>query len=166
MIATEKTHVQGNMMTTGNALDLAIGGDGFFRITQADGTFAYTRDGSFKVSATGQVVTANGSLLDPAINLPEGLASLTVGQDGTVTAELSNGGGQSDLGQILIYRFVNPAGLQAMGQNLLRETAASGGAQPLTPGQGGAGNLYQGTLEASNVTVVEEMVTMIDSQRA
>lgn len=166
MIATEKTHVQGNMMTTGNALDLAIGGDGFFQITQADGTIAYSRDGSFKVSATGQVVTANGALLDPAITLPEGLATLTVGQDGTVTAELANGAGQVALGQILIARFVNPAGLQAMGQNLLRETPASGAPQLLVPGQGGAGNMFQGTLEASNVNVVEEMVSMIETQRA
>ena len=166
LVATEKNHIQGNMITTGNALDLAIGGEGFFQIQQADGTVAYTRDGSFKVSNAGQVVTANGSLLIPAITLPENLATLTVGQDGNVTAELTNGGGQVQLGQIQVARFVNPAGLQSMGQNLYRETPGSGAPQLLVPGQGGGGPLYQGTLEASNVNVVEEMVSMIETQRA
>ena len=166
LVATEKNHIQGNMITTGNALDLAIGGEGFFQIQQADGTVAYTRDGSFKVSNAGQVVTANGSLLIPAITLPENLATLTVGQDGNVVAELTNGGGQVQLGQIQVARFVNPAGLQSMGQNLYRETPGSGAPQLLVPGQGGGGPLYQGTLEASNVNVVEEMVSMIETQRA
>jgi flagellar basal-body rod protein FlgG len=166
LVATEKNHVQGNMITTGNALDLAIGGEGFFQIQQADGTVAYTRDGGFKVSNAGQVVTANGSLLIPPIVLPDNLATLTVGQDGAVVAELTNGGGQVALGQIQVARFVNPAGLQSMGQNLYRETPGSGAPQLLNPGQGGGGPLYQGTLEASNVNVVEEMVSMIETQRA
>ena len=166
LVATEKNHIQGNMITTGNALDMAIGGEGFFQIQQADGTVAYTRDGSFKVSNAGQVVTANGSLLIPPIVLPENLATLTIGQDGTVVAELTNGGGQAALGQIQVARFVNPAGLQSMGQNLYRETPGSGAPQLLVPGQGGGGPLYQGTLEASNVNVVEEMVSMIETQRA
>ena len=166
LVATEKNHIQGNMITTGNALDMAIGGEGFFQIQQADGTVAYTRDGSFKVSNAGQVVTANGSLLIPPIVLPENLATLTIGQDGTVVAELTNGGGQAQLGQIQVARFVNPAGLQSMGQNLYRETPGSGAPQLLVPGQGGGGPLYQGTLEASNVNVVEEMVSMIETQRA
>jgi len=166
LVATEKNHIQGNMITTGNALDIAIGGEGFFQIQQADGTVAYSRDGSFKVSNAGQVVTANGSLLIPPIVLPDNLATLTIGQDGTVVAELTNGGGQAQLGQIQVARFVNPAGLQSMGQNLYRETPGSGAPQLLVPGQGGGGPLYQGTLEASNVNVVEEMVSMIETQRA
>ena len=166
LVATEKNHIQGNMITTGNALDIAIGGEGFFQIQQADGTVAYSRDGSFKVSNAGQVVTANGSLLIPPIVLPDNLATLTIGQDGTVVAELTNGGGQAQLGQIQVARFVNPAGLQSMGQNLYRETPGSGAPQLLVPGQGGGGPVYQGTLEASNVNVVEEMVSMIETQRA
>jgi len=166
LVATEKNHIQGNMITTGNALDIAIGGEGFFQIQQADGTVAYSRDGSFKVSNAGQVVTANGSLLIPPIVLPDNLATLTIGQDGTVVAELTNGGGQAQLGQLQVARFVNPAGLQSMGQNLYRETPGSGAPQLLVPGQGGGGPLYQGTLEASNVNVVEEMVSMIETQRA
>ena len=166
LVATEKNHIQGNMITTGNALDIAIGGEGFFQIQQADGTVAYSRDGSFKVSNAGQVVTANGSLLIPPIVLPDNLATLTIGQDGTVVAELTNGAGQVQLGQLQVARFVNPAGLQSMGQNLYRETPGSGAPQLLVPGQGGGGPLYQGTLEASNVNVVEEMVSMIETQRA
>jgi flagellar basal-body rod protein FlgG len=166
LVATEKNHIQGNMITTGNALDIAIGGEGFFQIQQADGTVAYSRDGSFKVSNAGQIVTANGSLLIPPIVLPDNLATLTIGQDGTVVAELTNGGGQAQLGQLQVARFVNPAGLQSMGQNLYRETPGSGAPQLLVPGQGGGGPLYQGTLEASNVNVVEEMVSMIETQRA
>jgi len=166
LVATEKNHTQGNMITTGNALDLSIGGEGFFQIQQADGTVAYTRDGGFKVSNAGQIVTANGSLLIPPIVLPDNLATLTVGQDGNVIAELTNGGGQVPLGQIQVARFVNPAGLQSMGQNLYRETPGSGAPQLLVAGQGGAGPMYQGTLEASNVNVVEEMVSMIETQRA
>jgi flagellar basal-body rod protein FlgG len=166
LVATEKNHIQGNMITTGNALDIAIGGEGFFQIQQADGTVAYSRDGSFKVSNAGQIVTANGSLLIPPIVLPDNLATLTIGQDGTVVAELTNGGGQVQLGQLQVARFVNPAGLQSMGQNLYRETPGSGAPQLLVPGQGGGGPLYQGTLEASNVNVVEEMVSMIETQRA
>jgi flagellar basal-body rod protein FlgG len=166
LVATEKNHTQGNMITTGNALDLSIGGEGFFQIQQADGTVAYTRDGGFKVSNAGQIVTANGSLLIPPIVLPDNLATLTVGQDGNVVAELTNGGGQQQLGQIQVARFVNPAGLQSIGQNLYRETPGSGAAQLLIAGQGGAGPMYQGTLEASNVNVVEEMVSMIETQRA
>lgn len=166
VVATEKTHTQGNLITTGNALDLAVQGDGFFQIQMADGTIAYTRDGGFKISSTGQVVTSNGSLLIPNITLPANVATLTIGRDGTISAELTNGGGAQTLGQIQVARFLNPAGLQAMGQNLMRETPASGPPQLQVPGEAGAGSLMQGTLEASNVNVVEEMVNMIETQRA
>jgi len=165
IVATEKTHAQGNMITTKNALDLAIAGEGFFQIAQPDGTIAYSRDGAFKLSSTGQVVTSNGTLLQPAITVPTNTASLSIGQDGTVRAELTTGASQV-LGQIQVARFVNPAGLQAIGGNLLKETPASGAPQVLAPGQTGAGQLMQGTLEASNVNVVEEMVSMIETQRA
>jgi flagellar basal-body rod protein FlgG len=166
IVATEKTHTQGSLVTTKNALDLAMQGDGFFQIAQSDGTIAYSRDGSFKLSATGQLVTANGALLQPAITIPPNVASISIGQDGTVSVETAAGGGAQVLGQIQIARFSNSAGLQAIGQNLLKETTASGAAVVSQPGQAGAGKLMQGALEASNVNVVEEMVNMIETQRA
>ena len=166
VMATEKLHVQGNMITTENALDVAVTGDGYLAIQQADGTIAYTRDGSFKLSAEGQIVTAGGEALIPAINVPQNTASITIGRDGTVTAELANGGGAAQIGQIQLTRFVNNSGLQAMGRNLLAATEASGDPIVSIPGEDGAGMLMQGTLEASNVNVVEEMVNMIETQRA
>jgi flagellar basal-body rod protein FlgG len=165
VVATEKIHAQGNMMTTQNPLDMAIAGGGFFQIAQSDGTLAYTRDGGFKLSATGQLVTSSGAPLQPAITVPQNASALTIGRDGTVSVEL-NGGGNQVLGQIQIARFVNPSGLQSLGQNLLKETPASGAPQVLVPGQGGAGTIMQGVMEASNVNVVEEMVSMIETQRA
>ena len=166
IVATEKTHTQGSLVTTKNALDLAVQGDGFFQIAQSDGTIAYSRDGSFKLSPTGQLVTANGAPLQPAITIPPNVASISIGQDGTVSVETAAGGGAQVLGQIQIARFSNSAGLQAIGQNLLKETTASGAAVVSQPGQAGAGKLMQGALEASNVNVVEEMVNMIETQRA
>ncbi len=165
VVATEKIHAQGNMVTTQNPLDLAIAGDGFFQIAQQDGSLAYTRDGSFKLSATGQIVTANGNLLQPPITVPQGTASITFGRDGTVSAQ-NAAGAQQIIGQVQVARFVNPSGLQSMGQNLLKETPSSGAPQVVAPGQVGAGSLVQGSLEASNVNVVEEMVNMIETQRA
>jgi flagellar basal-body rod protein FlgG len=166
VVATEKLHAQGNMVNSQNPLDLAIAGDGHFQILQADGTTAYTRDGNFKVSATGQLVTSNGAPLQPAIAIPATAASVTIGRDGTVSVELQGGAGQQVLGQIQIARFLNPAGLQSAGQNLMLQTPASGVPQVVAPGTAGAGTLMQGTLEASNVNVVEEMVNMIETQRA
>ena len=165
VVATEKIHAQGNMMTTQNPLDMAIAGGGFFQIAQPDGTIAYTRDGGFKLSNTGQLVTSSGALLQPAITVPQNAAALSVGRDGTVSVELTGGGNQV-IGQIQVARFINPSGLQSLGQNLMKETPASGPAQVLVPGQGGAGSIIQGSLEASNVNVVEEMVNMIETQRA
>ena len=165
LVATEKIHAQGSMVTTKNALDLAITGSGFFQVAQPDGTIAYTRDGGFKINAEGQIVTANGQPLQPAIVIPPNASSIAVGQDGTITVEVPGGGSQV-LGQIELARFVNPAGLQALGQNLMRETAASGAPVILAPGTEGAGQIMQGALEASNVNVVEEMVNMIETQRA
>jgi len=165
IVATEKLHTQGNMVTTQSPLDLAIAGDGYFQIAKGDGTLAYTRDGGFKISATGQLVTSAGALLQPAITIPNTASSVTIGRDGTVSIELTTGGAQV-LGQIQIARFVNPSGLQSLGQNLMKDTPASGAPQVLAPGVGGAGSLMQGSLEASNVNVVEEMVNMIETQRA
>jgi flagellar basal-body rod protein FlgG len=165
IVATEKLHNQGNMITTQNSLDLAIAGDGYFQIAKGDGSLAYTRDGGFKISATGQMVTSSGALLQPAITIPNTASSVTIGRDGTVSIELAAGGSQV-LGQIQIARFVNPSGLQSLGQNLMKDTPASGAPQVLAPGVGGAGSLMQGSLEASNVNVVEEMVNMIETQRA
>ena len=165
LVATEKTHVQGSLVQTKGALDIAIQGDGFFQITQADNSIAYTRDGAFKKLAAGQLVTATGQPLSPPIVIPQNAASITISQDGIVSVELATGGAQQ-IGQLTIARFNNPAGLQAMGQNLLRETPASGAPQIGNPGAVGAGTLAQGAVEASNVNVVEEMVNMIETQRA
>jgi flagellar basal-body rod protein FlgG len=165
IVATEKLYSQGNMMATQNALDVAVSGDGFFQILQPDGTVAYTRDGSFKVSATGQVVTANGAQIQPAIVVPPNASSITIGADGTISVSLF-GGGEQQLGQMQLARFLNPAGLLPIGQNLAKPTAASGEPQVSQPGQNGVGVLVQGALEASNVNVVEEMVNMIETQRA
>ena len=165
IVATEKLNVQGNMINSQNPLDVAISGEGHFQVTQPDGTTAYTRDGGFKVSNNGQLVTSSGSPLSPALTIPPNASTITIGRDGTVSVEL-NTGGQAVLGQIQIARFLNPAGLMAVGQNLMKQTPASGEPQLLQPGVNGAGNLMQGTLEASNVNVVEEMVNMIETQRA
>jgi flagellar basal-body rod protein FlgG len=166
VVATEKIHAQGNMINTQNALDIAINGEGFFQITQPDGTTAYSRDGTFKLSNTGQLVTSMGQPLAPAIVIPGNASSITIGEDGTVSVELFAGGGAQQLGQIQTARFVNPAGLQPLGGNLYKETVASGAPQLLNPGTQAAGTLRQGMLEASNVNVVEEMVNMIETQRA
>jgi len=166
IVATEKMQGQGNMISTENALDLAVEGNGFFQIVQQDGTISYTRDGSFKLSQDGELVTVSGALLQPQVVIPQDAATITVGLDGTVSVELANGGGNQQLGQIQLARFVNGAGLEAMGQNLFRETQASGPPIVGVPGEQGAGNIAQGMLEASNVNVVEELVNMIETQRA
>ena len=165
VVATEKLNAQGNMVNSQNPLDVAISGEGHFQVTQPDGTTAYSRDGSFKVSSTGQLVTSSGAPIVPAITIPNNASTITIGRDGTVSVEL-NTGGQRVLGQLQVARFLNPAGLMAVGQNLLKETPASGAPQVQAPGTNGAGTLMQGTLEASNVNVVEEMVNMIETQRA
>ena len=166
VMATEKMHAQGNIITTENALDVAVTGGGFLSVQQADGSIAYTRDGSLKLSSEGQLVTAGGEPIIPAITIPQNTASITIGRDGTVTAELANSGGAVQVGQLQLSRFVNNAGLQPIGRNLMLPTNASGDAIIAIPGENGAGMLMQGSLEASNVNVVEEMVNMIETQRA
>ena len=166
VVSTEKLHRQGNMISTENSLDVAIAGDGFFAVQQADGTIAYTRDGSFKISNEGILVPGSGEQLIPAINIPQDAMSISIGRDGTVSAELAAGGGLNQIGQFQTTRFPNPAGLTPVGRNLYAQTNASGAPLVSTPGDQGAGMLTQGVLEASNVNVVEEMVNMIETQRA
>lgn len=166
VVATEKNHTQGNLVTTNNALDLAINGRGFFQVLQPDGTVAYTRDGSFSLDSNGQVVTANGYPLQPAITVPQGAQSITVGKDGTVSVQLAGQAQPSQVGTINLADFVNPAGLQPIGDNLFLESGSSGAPQISTPGLNGVGNMQQGMLESSNVNVVEELVSMIETQRA
>src|SRR6056300_864660 len=125
IVATEKLHSQGSLINTENALDLAIQGEGFFQILQPDGTLAYSRDGSFKLSNIGELVTSTGARLQPPLTIPQNVSSLTIGADGTVSAQLFGGGAQQ-LGNFQVARFLNPAGLEPLGQNLFRETAASG----------------------------------------
>ncbi|RIV85778.1 flagellar basal-body rod protein FlgG [Aurantiacibacter zhengii] len=163
---TTRIDTQGTMTTTGNSLDLALDGDGFFVVETPGGQTAYTRAGNFTLSAEGQLVTAQGYALQPAIQVPEGAQSISVGPDGTVSAMVPGDAAPAELGQITIASFVNPAGLQATGNNLLLETGASGAAEVGVPGQNGRGQLRQGMLEASNVNVVEELVEMIEAQRA
>jgi flagellar basal-body rod protein FlgG len=164
--ATEKLHLQGNLVNTQSPLDLSIMGNGFFQIQMPDGTTSYTRDGNFKISNTGQVVTASGFPLIPNITIPNNTAAVTFGQDGTVSVELDAGAGSQNIGQVQTARFVNPSGLKPIGNNLYEASQASGAAQIVTPSLNGAGALKQGSLEASNVNVVEEMVNMIETQRA
>ena len=145
---------------------MAITGDGCLAGQQADGSLAYTRDGGLKISSEGLLVTAGGQPIVPAINIPQNAASITIGRDGTVTAELANSGGAAQVGQLQLSRFVNNSGLAPIGRNLMQQTNASGDPIISIPGEDGAGMLMQGSLEASNVNVVEEMVNMIETQRA
>lgn len=166
MTGTARIDTQGSLTTTGNALDLAIEGQGYFQVQTADGNAAYTRAGNFNLSNEGVIVTADGLPLQPQIQVPEGASSLTIGTDGTVSATLAGETGPTELGKIEIASFVNSAGLQALGNNLYQETAASGQAQVGAAGSEGRGPLRQGALEGSNVNTVEELVDMIETQRA
>jgi len=166
VVATEKMFQQGNMLQTGNALDVAINGRGFFQIQQPDGTVAYTRDGSFQLSNQGQLVTSSGYLLQPGVTIPQGAQSVSIGNDGVVSVQLAGQSAPQQVGTLTTSDFINPAGLQARGENLYVETAASGPPQTGTPGLNGLGTLSQGSLESSNVNIVEEMVNMIETQRA
>lgn len=164
--ATAKQFAQGNLNQTGNALDVAINGRGFFEVLMPDGSTAYTRDGSFQIDSQGALVTNEGYAVQPGLQLPEGAQSVTIGADGTVSVQVAGQAAPVQVGQLTLSDFVNPAGLQAKGENLYVETAASGPAQSGAPGQGGVGTLVQGSLESSNVNVVEELVSMIETQRA
>ena len=166
VVATEKTYTQGNLTQTGNALDLAISGRGFFQILLPDGTMGYTRSGDFQVNSQGELVTSSGYAVQPGINIPDGAQSVTIAKDGVVSVLLAGQSTPAQVGSLQLVDFINPAGLQPRGENLLVESAASGPAQAGTPGLNGLGMLEQGSLEASNVNVVEELVNMIETQRA
>lgn len=166
VVATEKIFTQGGLNQTGNSLDLAINGRGFFQILMPDGSFGYTRAGDFQLNNQGQMVTSEGYVLQPGINIPSGAQSITIGADGTVSVQVAGQSAPSQVGNIQLADFVNPAGLQPRGENLLVESAASGTAQTGTPGLSGLGSIGQGATESSNVNVVEEMVNMIETQRA
>ena len=165
--SSEKIFTQGNLIQTGNPLDIAIEGDGFFQVTQPDGTTAYTRDGSFKRDANGAIVTADGYFLNPQITIPQNAQSISIGEDGTVSALVPGSNLPQQLGQIQLARFVNAAGLSPVGgHNLYTQTAASGAPIVSQAGLNGTGSLQGGYLENSNVQVVQEIVNMIVSQRA
>ena len=166
IVATEKTHAQGSLVTTKNALDMSIQGEGFFQILTPDGTTAYTRDGAFQKDANGQIVTSSGYPLQPAITIPANALSVTIGKDGVVSVTLPNQAAPAQIGNIQLASFVNPGGLQSVGENLFLETAASGTANPNAPGTNGVGTLNQTYVEVSNVNVAEELVLMIQTQRA
>jgi flagellar basal-body rod protein FlgG len=165
-VATEKVFSQGNLMQTNNPLDVAVDGRGFLQIQMPDGTLAYTRDGSLKLNDQGQFVTADGYVIEPGITVPTDAQSITIGVDGTVSVLTPGSATPTQVGSLQLADFVNPAGLQPVGRNLLIETVASGSPQVGTPGLNGLGALTQGSLESSNVNVVEELVDMIEAQRA
>jgi flagellar basal-body rod protein FlgG len=166
VVATERINTQGSLNQTGNPLDLAIQGRGYFQVLMPDGTVGYTRDGSFQTNAQGQLVTASGYSVQPSITIPAGTQSVTIGTDGTVSVQLAGQTAPTTVGTLQLADFINPAGLQTVGSNLMLESASSGAAQTGTPGLTGLGTLTQGSLESSNVNVVEEMVNMIQVQRA
>jgi len=166
VVATEKVYTQGSFNQTGNSLDVAISGRGFFQVALPDGSAAYTRDGSFQMNSQGQLVTSSGYAVQPSISIPQGAQSVTIGTDGTVSATLAGASNPTQVGTLQLVDFVNSAGLQPRGENLLTESGSSGSPQTGTPGLNGLGTLQQGSVEASNVNVVEEMVNMIQTQRA
>ena len=165
VVGSEKLFTQGNIEQTGNSLDLAIQGRGFLQVTMPDGSIAYTRDGSLHMDQNGQIVTANGYALDPALSVPANAQSITIGSDGTVSVSLPGQAATQQIGTVQLADFINPAGLQPNGDNLYLETASSGSPQIGQPGLNGLGTLAQGALESSNVNVVEQMVNMIETQR-
>lgn len=165
-VATEKNHSQGNMVQTEGFLDLAVQGRGFFQVLRPDGTLSYTRDGSFQLNGAGEIVTAGGNPLQPAITVPSNAQSVTIGSDGIVSVTLSGNSAPTQIGNIQLADFQNPTGLQAIGENLYAESAASGAPQTGTPGLNSIGTLVQGSLESSNVNSVKELVSLIETQRA
>lgn len=164
--STSQIISQGTLNTTGQSFDLALDGPGYFEVSLPGGQLGYTRAGNFTLSPERQLVTAQGYVVQPGIVIPENAASVSISPDGIVSAQIAGEAQPSELGQIQVASFANPAGLQAIGDNFLTETAASGAAQLAPGGEAGRGNVRQGMLEASNVNVVEELVDMIEAQRA
>jgi flagellar basal-body rod protein FlgG len=165
-IAAERIHTQGNLQQTNNQLDVAIQGAGFFQVLLPDGTTGYTRDGSFQTDNQGQLVTSNGFPVQPSITIPANATSVTIGQDGVVSVTQPGTATAVQVGSIQLATFINPAGLESMGQNLYQETGSSGAPLANVPGTNGTGTVSQGFVETSNVNVVEELVNMIQTQRA
>ena len=166
VVATERIHTQGNPTKTDNPKDVVINGGGFFQVLMPDGTAAYTRDGSFQTDSNGQLVTASGFPLQPAITLPQNTTAVTIARDGIVSVVQAGSTANVQVGQILLTTFLNSAGLQSNGENLYVETEASGTPNQSAPGLNGAGFVSQGYVESSNVNVVQELVNMIQTQRA
>ena len=166
LAAIRRTFTQGPSQITGGALDLTISGDGFFRVEQADGSYAYTRDGNFSMDGEGSLVTTTGMRVSPGFSFPEGTSEVGVRRDGQVLVRAQGEQESTELGTMEVYRFANPAGLSALGHNLYAETEASGISQSGIPGEEGFGFVESGLLEASNVSVVEEMIRLIEAQRA
>ena len=165
-VSTEKTFTQGNQIKTGNSLDVSIEGRGFLQVLMPDGSTSYTRNGSLKLDANGQVVTTSGFVVQPAITVPNNAQAISIGRDGIVSATVPGSATPTTLGNLQLADFINPAGLQPVGENLYKESASSGTPQTGTPGVNGLGGLTQGYLESSNVNIVEELVNMIEAQRA
>ena len=165
-VATEKLHTQGNIQQTENSLDIAIEGRGFLQILMPNGEINYTRDGSFKMDSTGQIVTSGGLPLEPAVTVPTDATSITIGRDGVMTVTQPGSPAAVQIGQLQLADFINPAGLTPIGENLFRQTVASGDPIIGNPGDNELGITQQGALETSNVNVVEELVNMIETQRA
>lgn len=165
-VATERIFTQGNLQQTGNAKDVAIQGQGFFSVLMPDGTTAYTRDGSFQMDSQGQLVTSSGFVIQPSITIPANAQTITVGRDGTVSVTQPGSNTPVQVGSLQLTTFINPTGLLSMGENLYVETAASGSPSTNVPGTNGAGLLTQNFVETSNVNVAEELVNMIQTQRA
>ena len=166
VVATEKLFSQGNIVKSENPLHVAIEGRGFFQVLLPDGTLAYSRDGTFQMDSQGQLVTSAGYQIQPSITIPDGAQGITIGNDGTVSVTLAGQATPTQVGSLQLADFVNPSGLQPIGENLSLESAASGSPQTGTPGLSGLGKTLQGSLETSNVNVVEELVNMIETQRA
>ncbi len=165
-VATSRSFAQGNLQQTSNNLDVAIQGNGFFQVTMPDGTLGYTRDGAFQLDNQGRVVTSGGLLVSNGVTVPANATSVAIAANGTVTATISGTVGPQTIGTITTASFINPAGLEPMGQNIYQESGSSGQPQQGTPGANGLGSLMQGFVETSNVNVVQELVTMIQTQRA
>ena len=165
VVGTTKQFTEGSLEITSKPLDMAINGRGFFQILTPDGNTAYTRNGQFQLNSSGQIVTSGGLQVQPTISIPQGAQSITISKDGIVEAQIAGQTAPQQIGQIQLADFINPTGLQAIGSNMFLETAASGSPQQGQPANSGFGSTEQGSLEASNVDVVEEMVNMITTQR-
>lgn len=164
--ATQRVFLEGTLKSTGGSLDVAIEGDGFFQVQLDDGTTGYTRDGSFKADANGQLTTSDGYLIQPQISIPQNATDISITSDGKVSIKSAGDTTQTEAGSIELVKFLNPAGLSSIGRNLFVETSASGTPIQGTPGQDGFGTIQQGFLEGSNVQLVDEMIKLIEAERA